>query len=140
MATPKSSRRRAREEAPAIEGAAPRDPSVVTDEMLRAAEERIGLMEAGKRSAFWLTIEKVGQSRIDALRNTREGLLRRLGRGPRLDDAGRLHPAPTEAEIASVQRELENHEWLMRLPQFIQDRATEELARMREQRIRQAEA
>jgi len=123
MATRESDRRRP---PAAAEGAAPRDPALVTPEMIRAGEERLGRMEVFERSEHWQDQRTVLEARSTALRAQRDGLLRKLGR----------EPVALEA-LARLEGQIEENERLVRFPAVTKSLWTEQLAQMRAALIRQ---
>lgn len=129
MATRRSERRaRASQNA---EGAAPIDPSVVTDTMIRDAEDRLGKMQLFALSPEWAMQFAVLTARAKSLDAQREGLLRRAGR-PATDQ-----PVVTLEQITRIHGAMEQNAELMKFPEITMARWREEIRQMRDAMARQ---
>ena len=102
----------------------------VTDELIREAERKIDLVEAGAASEFWAIMATRLRARTDMLRGQMTGLLSKVGR----DAAVRLET------IARLQGQIEENEDLLHSPTRTLSLFSDQLARMRDAQSREEPA
>ena len=121
MATRRSDRRPA--PSVAAEGAATPDAPLVTAQMIRDTEEKIGRMELFALGPDWALQRTVLESAATRLLAQRETLLRRVGADG---------PPVTMEQIARIQGEIARNNDLLRFPDLTLARWRDDLTRMRE--------
>lgn len=109
------------------------EPSLVTDAMLRDAEDKIGQMTLFERGEIWTLQRTVLEAGLKNLLAQREGLLRRCGRPPTVGEG----PVTTD-QLARLEGQIERQQMLLRFPHDTIARWTDQLRQMREDRQRQA--
>ena len=102
----------------------------VTDELIREAERKIDLVEAGAASEFWAIMAHRLRARTEMLRGQMMGLLARIGR----DAAVQLE------SLARLQGQIEENDDLLRSPERTLALFRGQLAQMRDAQSREEPA